>query len=590
MYRLLKKLKNVFNLLISFKRIFRIYLSLILDFVITLIILIFISNFTIYQITISFLLIIFLNFSFGIYINNLRRSLLFNNIKLLLSFSSCLIFFLLVYFGKIAQFHNLNLSNIFSSISITYFLFFCWRTLFLYFYEKLYSQDFNKKKIILFIQNDDIEFVQKVIDEFNIVAICDFEFKTKQKTKFKSIPYINSIEIKKYLKKDIRLMVSKSFFYESNNFKFLEKTKSSVIIYNKISHTKYEILDPDIPFLLNKQFDYKKIDNAPIIKNRTILITGAGGTIGGELLRQCLNYFPAKLVILDHDEFSIYQITNKFDSKSIHPIVGSITNLKLLNYLFKNFDFDYVFHCAAYKHVNLVQKNFYSAFYNNVIGTINIAKNVIKSKKTKLIFVSTDKAIIPSSTMGASKRICELYLMSFYKKNNKVDNLRIVRFGNVIGSKGSFIPKLVDQIKNNQTITITHNKVQRYFMTVDQAVGLILSSINLNNYKESIFTFRMGKSIKIKTLVQKIIKYSGYYISLRDAKIIFSNLNSGEKLNEILFSNKKKYVETLNKDIFLEYQNSPPHNEILNFINQCIKDAKDNKTMINNLIKFSKKY
>ena len=100
----------------------------------------------------------------------------------------------------------------------------------------------------------------------------------------------------------------------------------------------------------------------------------------------------------------------------------------------------------------------------------------------------------------------------------------------------------------------------------------------------------MGKSIKIKTLVQKIIKYSGYYISLRDAKIIFSNLNSGEKLNEILFSNKKKYVETLNKDIFLEYQNSPPHNEILNFINQCIKDAKDNKTMINNLIKFSKKY
>lgn len=588
MHRSLNFLRNIIIYLLSLKRVARISVALLFDILIIGIIFSNISNFDFSYLIISILIILSLNLYFGIYINNLRRSLLFNNVKLFLSLSVSLIIFYIAHFFDVLYLKFFSFKDIFSSICISYFIFYSWRTLFLFLYDKFHSQSFNKKKIILFHTYDDIEFILKIIQEFEIVAICDLNQKKKLNSKFRSIPYVKSNQLKNFSRNDIHFMVNQKDLYKNNNFHLFEGFNNSVIIFEKKTFNNYEILDPNIPFLLNKQFDFKKSDNESIINNKKILITGAGGTIGGELLRQCLNYNPSKIVLLDHDEYSIYQITNKYSNKKLIPIVGSITDNNQLIEIFKKYSFDYIFHCAAYKHVNLVQDNFHTVFYNNVMGTINLASLLIKYNDTKFIFVSTDKAINPSSTMGASKRICELFLMSFYKKHKSLNNLRIVRFGNVIGSKGSLIPKLIQQIRNNQTITITHNKVERYFMTVDQAVGLILSSIKLTHDRECIFTFRMGQSINIKSLVEKILKYSGYFANINSVNIKFSKLNTGEKLKEILFLNKKNYIKTKNNDIFLENQKAPNHKEIQKLINSFVKKNQGNRFLIKKLIKFAK--
>ena len=588
MHRLLNFLRNIIIYLLSLKRILRISFALLLDVLIIGIIFLNISNFDFSYLFFSILVILILNLYFGIYINNLRRSLLFNNLKLLLSLSMSLIIFYIAHYFDVLYLRFFSFKDIFSSICISYFAFYTWRTLFIFLYDKFHSQSINKKKIILFHTYDDIEFILKIIQEFEIIAICDLNQKKKLNSKFRSIPYIKSDQLKNFSRDDIFYMVNQKDFYKNNNFHFFEGFKNSVIIFEKKPLNNYEILDPNIAFLLNKQFDFKKSDNEAVINNKKILITGAGGTIGGELLRQCLNYNTSKIVLLDHDEFSIYQITNKYSNKKLIPIVGSIANNNQLKEIFKKYSFDYIFHCAAYKHVNLVQDNFHTVFYNNIIGTINLALLLIKYSGTKLIFVSTDKAINPSSTMGASKRICELFLMSLYKKHKSLNNLRIVRFGNVIGSKGSFIPKLIQQIRNNQTITITNNKVERYFMTVDQAVGLILSSTKLTHDSECIYTFRMGNSINIKALAEKIIKYSGYFADINSININFSKLNTGEKLKEILFLDRKNYIETKNNDIYLENQKVPNYKEIQKLINSFAYKNQDNQSLIEKLIKFAK--
>ncbi len=304
----------------------------------------------------------------------------------------------------------------------------------------------------------------------------------------------------------------------------------------------------------------KDLDSAKIeefIKDKKILITGAGGSIGSELVRQCIKYKAKELILVDNSEFNLYQITEEIKNFPIKPLMISVTDKELLEKCFKEHKPDIVIHAAAYKHVHLVESNIEPAIKNNIIGTKNCIDLAIKYKAEKFVLISTDKAVRPTNVMGATKRVCELYA-----QNAKSENCEIVsvRFGNVLGSSGSVIPKFKKQIENNEPITVTHPDITRYFMLIPEACQLVLQAAAIAKENE-IFILDMGKPVKIADLAKKMLKIYGK----EHLKIEYVGLRPGEKLYEELLindSDKKTIydsifvakptpydIEKLNKDI-----------------------------------------
>jgi len=293
------------------------------------------------------------------------------------------------------------------------------------------------------------------------------------------------------------------------------------------------------------------------IENKTILISGAGGSIGSELALLCESFNAKELLLLDNSEFNLYSIDSKIKDVKKVTLMQSITDKELLKSSFKKYKPDIVIHAAAYKHVPLVEDNIQEAFINNIIGTKNIIDLSIEFGVSKFIFISSDKAVRPTNVMGATKRVGELYAQNIDSKNTEIVS---VRFGNVLGSSGSVIPKFKEQIENGQNITVTHPDVTRYFMLVNEACELVLQAGAIGEGKE-IFILDMGEPIKIVDLAKKMIELSGR----DDIKIEFSGLRKGEKLFEELLINesdaKTKYesitvakpvyydIVKLNKDI-----------------------------------------
>jgi len=262
------------------------------------------------------------------------------------------------------------------------------------------------------------------------------------------------------------------------------------------------------------------------IKGKKVLITGAGGSIGSEIARQCAKFGAAKLILLDHSEFNLYTIAEELHNNNIALVMQSIVNLELLEHTFDTHRPDIVIHAAAYKHVPLVEENISEAILNNVIGTKNTIDMSIKYGVQKFVLISTDKAVRPTNVMGATKRICELYVQNVERKNTEIV---AVRFGNVLGSSGSVIPKFKSQIENGGPITVTHSSITRYFMLIPEACELVLQAASLGHDGE-IFILDMGEPIKIVDLAKKMIELSGK----KDIKIAFSGLRAGEKLYEEL--------------------------------------------------------
>ncbi len=262
------------------------------------------------------------------------------------------------------------------------------------------------------------------------------------------------------------------------------------------------------------------------IKDKKILITGAGGSIGSEIARQCAKFGAAKLVLLDHSEFNLYMIAEELHGNNIALIMQSVVNLELLEHTFKTHRPDIVIHAAAYKHVPLVEENINEAILNNVIGTKNTIDMSIKYDAQKFVLISTDKAVRPTNVMGATKRICELYVQNVKRKNTEIV---AVRFGNVLGSSGSVIPKFKAQIEKGGPITVTHPEITRYFMLIPEACELVLQAASLGHGGE-IFILDMGEPIKIVDLAKKMIELSGK----KDINIVFTGLRAGEKLYEEL--------------------------------------------------------
>ena len=273
-----------------------------------------------------------------------------------------------------------------------------------------------------------------------------------------------------------------------------------------------------------EDLDKEKISN--FIKNKTILITGAGGSIGSEICRQC-EYFGAKqLILIDHSEFNLYTITEELKSINIIPVMQSIINYADIEATFKKYKPEIVIHAAAYKHVPLVEANIDEGIKNNILGTKNVVDISIKYNVDKFVLISTDKAVRPTNVMGTTKRICELYAQN---SNGKGTDIVAVRFGNVLGSSGSVIPKFKAQIEEGKNITVTHPDITRYFMLIPEACELVLQAGAIGHGGE-IFILDMGEPIKIVDLAKKMIELSGK----PDIQIEFSGLRVGEKLYEEL--------------------------------------------------------
>ncbi len=287
-----------------------------------------------------------------------------------------------------------------------------------------------------------------------------------------------------------------------------------------------------------KDLDKNAIQN--FIKDKIVLITGAGGSIGSEISRQCKAYGAKQLILVDHSEFNLYSILEELQDENIIPIMQSVKDIHILESTFSKYRPQIVIHAAAYKHVPLVEHNILEGITNNIIGTKNTIDLSIKYKVEKFVLISTDKAVRPTNVMGTTKRVCELYAQNVDSKNTEIV---AVRFGNVLGSSGSVIPKFKAQIEAGKNITVTHPEITRYFMLIPEACELVLQAASIGKGGE-IFILDMGEPIKIVDLAKKMIELSGR----SEIGIEFCGLRCGEKLYEELLiddSDKKTQYESI---------------------------------------------
>ena len=299
-----------------------------------------------------------------------------------------------------------------------------------------------------------------------------------------------------------------------------------------------------------------KIDNKKnklLYNGKSILVSGAAGSIGSEIIRQMIKFKPAKIILLDNAETPMFNIKEELDLIS-HKIkilyyIDSVSDEKAINKIFSLHKIDIVFHAAAYKHVNMMEANPRTAIINNVYGTKLIIDFSIKYNVKKFVLISSDKAVNPTNVMGASKRICELYLAS--KISNLKNNTKFIttRFGNVLGSNGSVVPIFEKQIENGGPITITHPDIVRYFMTIPEASQLVLEAGSMANGGE-IFIFDMGNPVKILDLATNMVIQKGLKVGI-DINIEFTGLRPGEKLFEELLLDSEDLIKTYNDLIYI---------------------------------------
>lgn len=297
------------------------------------------------------------------------------------------------------------------------------------------------------------------------------------------------------------------------------------------------------------------VDNNEIIKqikDKVILITGGGGSIGSELSRQIAKANPKQLIIFDIYENNAYDIEQElkrnYPKLNLKAIIGSVRDYDRLEDVFKTYKPDAVFHAAAHKHVPLMEVSPNEAIKNNCLGTLNAAKLADKYKVKRFVLISTDKAVRPTNVMGATKRICEMIVQNYDKKSKNTEYVA-VRFGNVLGSNGSVIPLFLKQIENGGPVTVTHKEITRFFMTIPEAVSLVLQASVYAKGGE-IFVLDMGKPVKIYDLAKKIIRYKGFEPNV-DIKIEITGLRPGEKLYEEILMDEEGLKETPNKLIHI---------------------------------------
>ncbi len=395
------------------------------------------------------------------------------------------------------------------------------------------------------------------------VVVID-EDKWKQNTKLHGVPVKgNKSKIislaEKYKIDEIILSIPSATKQElAEILKICKQTKCKLKtlpgIYELINNTVTikEIRDVKIEDLLGR--DEIKLNTHEIshyIKNKTVLVTGGGGSIGSELCRQIAKFHPKKILILDIYENSAsdleYELKHYFPHLKIELLIASVRDYSRLDYLFKTYQPEIVFHAAAHKHVPIMENNPLEAIKNNIYGTINLAELANKYHVLKFVLISTDKAVNPTNIMGATKRVAEKIIQSMDKKSET--EFVAVRFGNVLGSNGSVIPIFKNQIAMGGPVTVTHPEVTRFFMTIPEAVQLVIQAGAIAKGGE-IFILDMGESVKIVDLARDLIRLSGFEPDV-DIKIEFSGLRPGEKLYEELLLAEEGVKATKYPHIFV---------------------------------------
>lgn len=343
------------------------------------------------------------------------------------------------------------------------------------------------------------------------------------------------------------------------------------------------------------------LDNNAIssqLKGKTVLITGAAGSIGSEIVWQVLAFSPEKIIMVDQAETPLYhlilEVEKAVTSSQIHAVIADIRNYERMDALFQLYQPYVVYHAAAYKHVPLMEENPAQAVFTNVLGTKNVADLALRHQVDKFVMVSTDKALNPSNVMGVSKRIAEKYVQSMFynsqSRGNKATKFITTRFGNVLGSNGSVVPLFTQQIASGGPITITHPEIVRYFMNIPEACQLILEAGAMGDGGE-IFIFDMGKPVKIIDLARKMIKLAGF-IPDEEIKIQVVGLRPGEKLHEELLNGTSKTLPTHHNKIMMAQEIQDEFETLHTDIDELISIANlfDNDTIVSKMKKIVPEY
>jgi FlaA1/EpsC-like NDP-sugar epimerase len=465
-------------------------------------------------------------------------------------------------------------------------------------YQELTNPNKEKRSVIIFGAGESGIITKRTLDrdagtKYKVLGFIDDD-KKKQGKKLESVSIYPIDKLNELLENNdvSNLIIS---------VQDLSPSKKQQIVDICLNHNTKVLNVPPFSNWINGELSFKQIKKVQIeellerdaiqldiviikeqLTNKTILVTGAAGSIGSEIVRQVIKFNPKKIILLDQAESPLYEMEmelhDKYKQQQYEIVMGDIRNKDRMENVFKTFTPSIVFHAAAYKHVPMMENNPSESIFTNVLGSKNLADLSVQYKVEKFVMVSTDKAVNPTNVMGASKRIAEIYTQSLNK--NSTTKFITTRFGNVLGSNGSVIPRFRQQIETGGPITITHPDITRFFMTIPEACQLVLEAGAMGKGGE-IFIFDMGESVKIVDLAKKMIKLSGLILD-KDISIIYTGLRPGEKLYEELLANEENTIPTHHKQILIakvkEYDFETTSSSINELIN--LFDQQNNKSIV----------
>ncbi|WP_367773658.1 nucleoside-diphosphate sugar epimerase/dehydratase [Flavobacterium sp. WC2421] len=592
-------------LMISFFFTYLIFRGTGLDYIITPHSVVFISS--------LFGVNIFFFWLFRTYSGIIRHSSYIDAVKLLFSQMAVLIVFLVLNFAFEVLFGQKAFLNtaLFINMVLSFCGLFLYRVIVKQTFERYFSEtsDVNLSRTIIYGTDANAISVAKALKletpaRFKIVGFVDknnqnsskrmldlpiFIQKKKLPILMRSIGAEGVVIADKSLSKEERLVIVDQcleFNYRVYMVPLITDWENQKEISQKVKNLQIEDLLERKPIVLDSKSISKQL------KDKTILITGAAGSIGSEIVRQVLLFNPRTVLVLDQAETPLHHLflemnENVFKSKII-TIVADVRNKESMNNVFKQYGPQVVFHAAAYKHVPLMEENPSQAILTNIVGTKILADLSCEYQVKKFVMVSTDKAVNPSNVMGASKRIAEKYVQSLQLKSQKEKTVKATkfittRFGNVLGSNGSVVPLFTKQIASGGPVTITHPDIIRYFMTIPEACQLVLEAGAMGNGGE-IYIFDMGKPVKIIDLAKKMIKLAGF-IPDKDIMIKVVGLRPGEKLYEELLNDTSKTIPTYHNKIMIAEEIQDEYETLHTDIEELIQIANffDNEAMVSKM-------
>jgi FlaA1/EpsC-like NDP-sugar epimerase len=481
--------------------------------------------------------------------------------------SLCFVLTNLITFYFINHYNFIPWSIIILDFILTAFLMTSFRLLVKITYMEINNPSKNKTSVIIFGAGESGVITKRSIDrdagtKYKVIAFIDDDPKKVGKT-------IEDIRIFGYDKLE-HLLSTNTVEHLIIAAQAMRTSRKQEIIEACLAHNTKVLTVPPVSRWINGELSFKQIKKIKIedllerdeiklnedsirkeLVGKKILITGAAGSIGSEMVRQIANFNPGKLVLIDQAESPLYslelELSEHFDKLDYEIIICDINHKFRMDKIFDYFRPEIIYHAAAYKHVPMMENNPVEAILSNIEGTKTVSDLAVKYKALKFVMVSTDKAVNPTSVMGASKRISEIYTQALNQKN--ITRFITTRFGNVLGSNGSVIPLFKEQIDKGGPITITHPDVTRFFMTIPEACQLVLEAGAMGKGGE-IFIFDMGTSVKIIDLAKKMIKLSRLELG-RDIQIVFTGLRPGEKLYEELLNDKENTIPTHHPQIMI---------------------------------------